>query len=68
MQGGAPDAGCHPVPPPAQVSSKVLSQAWTSDGQYLALGQFNGHISIRDKAGVEKVLIERTCVPIPIPP
>eukprot|EP00873_Tetraselmis_striata_P015075 jgi/Tetstr1/435339/TSEL_024257.t1 len=43
-----------------KVSSKVLSQAWTSDGQYLALGQFNGHISIRDKAGVEKVLIERT--------
>ena len=43
-----------------KVSAKVLCQAWTPDGQYLALGQFNGHISIRDKSGLEKVLIERT--------
>eukprot|EP00854_Cymbomonas_tetramitiformis_P014886 gene14886-17599_t len=43
-----------------KVSSKILSMAWTNDGQYLALGQFNGNISIRDKGGSEKVLIERT--------
>jgi intraflagellar transport protein 122 len=29
-------------------------------GTYLALGQMNGHISIRDKAGNEKVRIERS--------
>ena len=34
--------------------------SWTNDGQYLALGQFDGHVSIRDKAGKETVLIERT--------
>ena len=43
-----------------KVSSKVLCQAWTNDGQYLALGHYNGHVSIRDKAGVEKVLIEKS--------
>ena len=42
-----------------KVSSKVLSMSWTNDGQYLALGQLNGHISIRDKQGNEKVRIER---------
>lgn len=42
-----------------KVAAKVLSMAWTNDGQYLALGQMNGHISIRDKAGNEKVRIER---------
>jgi intraflagellar transport protein 122 len=43
-----------------KVSGKVLSCSWTNDGQYLALGQFNGHVSIRDRQGVEKVRIERT--------
>ena len=43
-----------------KVASKVLCQAWTNDGQYLALGHYNGHVSIRDKAGVEKVLIEKS--------
>jgi len=42
-----------------KVSSKVLAMSWTNDGQYLALGQLNGHISIRDKQGNEKVRIER---------
>jgi intraflagellar transport protein 122 len=43
-----------------KVSAKVLSASWTNDGQYLALGQFNGHISIRDRQGQEKVRIERS--------
>jgi intraflagellar transport protein 122 len=43
-----------------KVASKVLSCCWTSDGQYIALGMFNGQVSIRDKLGAEKVLIERT--------
>ena len=38
----------------------MLCLGWTNDGQYLALGQLNGHISIRDKAGNEKVRIERS--------
>lgn len=42
-----------------KVSAKVLSASWTLDGQYLALGQINGLISVRDKAGNEKVRIER---------
>ena len=42
-----------------KVSAKVLCASWTNDGQYLALGQFNGHISVRDKTGLEKVRIER---------
>jgi len=43
-----------------KVSAKVLCTSWTNDGQYLALGQFNGTISIRDKEGGEKVKIERS--------
>ena len=33
--------------------------SWTNDGQYLALGMFNGVVSIRNKNGEEKVKIER---------
>jgi WD40 repeat protein len=42
-----------------QVSSKVLALAWSSDGQYLALGMFSGQVSLRDKTGAEKVV--RAC-------
>jgi intraflagellar transport protein 122 len=41
------------------VSSKILCCGWTNDGQFLALGLFNGNISIRDKEGNEKNRIER---------
>ncbi|XP_073900563.1 intraflagellar transport protein 122 homolog isoform X7 [Castor canadensis] len=40
-------------------SSKITCCSWTNDGQYLALGMFNGVISIRNKNGDEKVKIER---------
>ncbi|XP_066100588.1 intraflagellar transport protein 122 homolog isoform X2 [Saccopteryx bilineata] len=40
-------------------SSKITCCSWTNDGQYLALGMFNGIISIRNKNGDEKVKIER---------
>eukprot|EP01048_Picozoa_sp_COSAG05_P029247 COSAG05_NODE_9514_length_619_cov_0.501923_1_plen_79_part_01 len=30
-----------------QVKDRVLSASWTNDGQYLALGLFNGNITIR---------------------
>lgn len=43
-----------------KVSSKIVSMAWTNDGLHLALGLFSGHISIRDKFGVEKVDIVRS--------
>lgn len=42
-----------------KVVAKILSACWTKDGQYLALGLLNGLITIRDKQGVEKQLIER---------
>ena len=37
-----------------KVSGKVLCMGWTNDGQYLALGQFDGCVSVRDKTGGEK--------------
>ncbi|XP_069340505.1 intraflagellar transport protein 122 homolog isoform X10 [Eulemur rufifrons] len=42
-----------------KASSKITCCSWTNDGQYLALGMFNGIISIRNKSGEEKVKIER---------
>ncbi|XP_048212257.1 intraflagellar transport protein 122 homolog isoform X1 [Perognathus longimembris pacificus] len=42
-----------------KASSKITCCSWTNDGQYLALGLFNGVISIRNKNGEEKVKIER---------
>ncbi|XP_012510590.1 PREDICTED: intraflagellar transport protein 122 homolog [Propithecus coquereli] len=42
-----------------KASSKITCCSWTNDGQYLALGMFNGIISIRNKNGEEKVKIER---------
>ncbi|KFR14989.1 Intraflagellar transport protein 122, partial [Opisthocomus hoazin] len=43
-----------------KASSKITCCSWTNDGQYLALGMFNGVVSIRNKNGEEKVKIERT--------
>ncbi|KAM6387311.1 intraflagellar transport protein 122 homolog isoform 5-T6 [Pluvialis apricaria] len=43
-----------------KTSSKITCCSWTNDGQYLALGMFNGIVSIRNKNGDEKVKIERT--------
>uniref|UniRef100_A0A8C3LY36 Intraflagellar transport protein 122 homolog n=1 Tax=Chrysolophus pictus TaxID=9089 RepID=A0A8C3LY36_CHRPC len=43
-----------------KAGSKITCCSWTNDGQYLALGMFNGVISIRNKNGDEKVKIERT--------
>jgi hypothetical protein len=37
-----------------QVSSKVVCMAWTADGMLLALGLYEGVVSLRDKAGTEK--------------
>ena len=42
-----------------KVSYKVLTLAWSNDGQYLALGQYDGVVSVRDKGGGEKVQIQR---------
>ncbi len=42
-----------------QVSSKVVSLAWTNDGQFLALGLYNGQISIRSRVGEETITIQR---------
>lgn len=37
-----------------QVPSKILSVAWTMDGTLLAVGCYDGSVSIRDRAGNEK--------------
>eukprot|EP01135_Chromosphaera_perkinsii_P010267 Nk52_evm9s2085 gene=Nk52_evmTU9s2085 len=47
-----------------KLSSKALCCSWTSDGQYMALGLQNGQISIRGRAGEEKVRVERGNAPI----
>lgn len=43
-----------------KVQSKICCAAWTNDGNFIAFGQYNGHITIRDRAGVETLRIERT--------
>ncbi|KAL3157461.1 hypothetical protein ABBQ32_011928 [Trebouxia sp. C0010 RCD-2024] len=42
-----------------KVTSKVVSLAWTNDGQFLALGLYDGHISIRTRVGEETTTIQR---------
>ncbi|XP_039234406.1 intraflagellar transport protein 122 homolog isoform X7 [Pipra filicauda] len=42
-----------------KTSCRITCCSWTNDGQYLALGMFNGIVSIRNKNGDEKVKIER---------
>eukprot|EP00048_Salpingoeca_helianthica_P024440 m.32361 g.32361 ORF g.32361 m.32361 type:complete len:1222 (-) comp9388_c0_seq1:284-3949(-) len=42
-----------------KVSVKITACCWTNDGLYLALGLANGCVSIRNKNGEEKVLINR---------
>lgn len=43
-----------------KVHSRVCSLAWTTDGDYLAIGMYSGLISIRDTNGVEKMTILRS--------
>ena len=47
-----------------QVASKVISLAWTADGMCLALGCFDGSVSIRDKAGTEQVKVSSGAAPV----
>ncbi|EER08105.1 WD-repeat protein, putative [Perkinsus marinus ATCC 50983] len=42
------------------VPARVLCISWTTDGLHLALGLFNGHVSIRDKFCAEKSKIIRS--------
>jgi intraflagellar transport protein 122 len=42
-----------------KIAARATSVSWTSDGQLLAIGQFDGCVSVRQKDGVEKVLIRR---------
>lgn len=42
-----------------KVGSRILCMAWTNDGLHLAMGMFNGVVSLRDKNGNEKVEIRR---------
>ncbi|CEG41209.1 intraflagellar transport protein 122 homolog [Plasmopara halstedii] len=47
-----------------KVGAKILSACWSNDGQILALGLFNGNVTLRDKLGAEKRLIERSNAPV----
>jgi intraflagellar transport protein 122 len=42
-----------------KVTSKILCCSWTNDGQHLALGHFDGKISIRNKLNKEVMVIQR---------
>ncbi|XP_050096761.1 intraflagellar transport protein 122 homolog [Anopheles aquasalis] len=42
-----------------KATARINACAWTNDGQYIALGLANGTISIRNKAGEEKIKIDR---------
>ncbi|KAF6264914.1 hypothetical protein COO60DRAFT_1621541 [Scenedesmus sp. NREL 46B-D3] len=37
-----------------KVASKIVCMSWTGDGMLLALGLYDGSVSVRDKAGTEK--------------
>jgi len=43
-----------------KVPSRILCCDWTKNGQFLALGMFNGNVSIRMNSGEQKLLIEKT--------
>lgn len=45
--------------PKTKVNSRITCCSWTHDGQFMALGFFNGIVQIRDKNGQEKLKIER---------
>ncbi|KXZ55139.1 hypothetical protein GPECTOR_3g29 [Gonium pectorale] len=47
-----------------KVAARICSISWTADGAYLALGCFDGIISIRDKGGSEKHRIETGPSPV----
>ncbi|KAJ3276500.1 hypothetical protein HK104_003648, partial [Borealophlyctis nickersoniae] len=47
-----------------KVPSRILCISWTPDGQHFAFGMFNGHVSIRNKLGEEKVRLEREGAPV----
>lgn len=47
-----------------KVNTRICTLAWTADGNYLALGCFDGSVSIRDKAGGEKLRIDAGTSPV----
>lgn len=49
-----------------KVNMRITSCCWSPDGQNLAMGFFNGQISIRDKNGNEKCWIDRDGIGGPI--
>jgi intraflagellar transport protein 122 len=42
-----------------KITARGLSCSWTPDGQHLAIGQFDGKVTIRAKDGSEKLSIQR---------
>lgn len=44
--------------------SKILCADWTADGSLLALGCYDGGVSIRDRAGNERVRVAAAATPV----
>jgi intraflagellar transport protein 122 len=42
------------TPVDGQVQSKILCLSWTADGTLLAMGCYDGSVSVRDRAGSER--------------
>eukprot|EP01013_Petalomonas_cantuscygni_P002133 TRINITY_DN12163_c0_g1_i1.p1 TRINITY_DN12163_c0_g1~~TRINITY_DN12163_c0_g1_i1.p1 ORF type:complete len:1301 (+),score=344.82 TRINITY_DN12163_c0_g1_i1:249-4151(+) len=47
-----------------KLPSKILCCAWTNDGQHLALGMFNGTVSIRSRSQSEERLVIKRSLPV----
>ncbi|WIA11467.1 hypothetical protein OEZ85_011583 [Tetradesmus obliquus] len=47
-----------------KVASKIVCMSWTSDGMLLAMGLYDGSISVRDKAGTEKHKFSASSSPV----
>jgi intraflagellar transport protein 122 len=42
-----------------KVSNRIVSSDWSKDGQMIALGMYNGQVSVRSSTGLEKYRIDR---------
>ncbi|KAI8463130.1 MAG: intraflagellar transport protein [Monoraphidium minutum] len=47
-----------------RVTSKILCLAWTGDGGLLAMGCYDGSVSVRDRAGAEKARFSAGTTPV----
>lgn len=48
-----------------KVSSRITTCSWTNDGQYIALGMYNGNVSIRNRVCCSRVVTARRSAGFP---